>query len=396
MESIRAAHNLTIELYPTSWRLVNGSLDPLDSSRLAALFEASAQGITCSPAFTQARQLPAEQLAPADIARVVVGWAPESSNWHLGILLAARPNSGPQVRWCGLASWPSGDSADHMVEAKLAGQSLARIIDRPFHLIPAASQPLNPLGDTHSLPPTQRLDVPEIAVEDESAAEIPEIPVKDPPFEFEHWEFSATPQGYVWQLRGKSLLMIGGRVLTFTVMTFLFFVLGLGARSRGLASVNPEWLPNLGLAVGVVMALLAVYNLSRFLMISDIVLDVNQREVRHQGRFTRQVAGHIPFDRIQYLVLSQSAATAMGRKGKDQPMRIAQEVWLHVYDSDKFRPVVSFGHVEGISAQWDVVRVLQKLQGRRHLHLAHYDTPAHHAALVMARVVDKPVWLDIR
>ncbi len=107
-ETIRAAHNLTIELGLASWRLVNGTADPNRPGVQIALVEARADSIICSPAFTRARQLPNDgQLLPADVARVVVGWAPESQNWHLGLWMAARPDSGFKPRWCGLASWPS-------------------------------------------------------------------------------------------------------------------------------------------------------------------------------------------------------------------------------------------------------------------------------------------------
>ncbi len=74
-----------------------------------ALIDASATQILCEPAFAEHRDLAHTALSPNDVARVVVGWAPESRSWHLGLLLAAQPDSDYKPRWCGLASWPSGE-----------------------------------------------------------------------------------------------------------------------------------------------------------------------------------------------------------------------------------------------------------------------------------------------
>jgi hypothetical protein len=43
-----------------------------------------------------------------------------------------------------------------------------------------------------------------------------------------------------------------------------------------------------------------------------------------------------------------------------------------------------------------VIRRTHATKGRRRLKLAHYDTPAHHAALAMAAAIGVDAWLDIR
>jgi hypothetical protein len=96
-ETIHAAHNLTIQIDPVAWRLYNGAQTP------TALFEAQQDHIHCLPAFARARQIPrGGSLIPADIARVVLGWAPESHNWHLGLMLAAQPETDFKAR----CPWP--------------------------------------------------------------------------------------------------------------------------------------------------------------------------------------------------------------------------------------------------------------------------------------------------
>ena len=193
MQTIRASHNLTIEFEPEAWRLLNGALST--ESVLPALLEARADGIRCSPAFTRARRLPDEgQLPPSAIARVVVGWAPESRNWHLGLLLAARPDTNYKMRWCGLASWPSGPADEHVQPAKLAGQSLARLINRPLHLVPPPiREPLRTTLDTQPIQAT----MPMMAVVADVVSR--KVDLRQPPFEFEEWAMLAVPKGFVWQ-----------------------------------------------------------------------------------------------------------------------------------------------------------------------------------------------------
>ena len=390
METIRAAHNLTIELGPTTWRLFNGT-PSADSGAVLPLVEARQEGVFCIPAFAQARQLPANgQLMPADIARVVVGWAAESHNWHLGLLLAAHPNSDFKMRWCGLASWPSGPASEHVTQAKLAGQSLARILDRPFHLIPAAPDPVNPLSETQPLQATVRM------FPAESIPKAEEPALQAPPFEFEASSLVAVPKGYVWQHNSKSLFNLVVRAFGFAALAILFFILGIGAQTSGLAAINPQWLPWSGLLVGGVLTVLAGYNFWKLLTVADVIIDHTDLEVRCQNRFSGRVRWRVPFDSVGYLLLTQTPARALGRKNKDAPMRIGQDIWLHLYDGRRFWLLAELSQVEGTCYEWETVKMIQKQPGRRALLLAHYDTPAHHAAAFLARTLGTELWQDIR
>jgi hypothetical protein len=386
VEIIHTANNLTIELGPTSWRLLNGSY-PSDTP--VALLEARQDRIVCSPAFARARQLPGDgQLTPADVARVVVGWAPESQSWHLGMLLAARPDTNFKMQWCGLASWPSGQSAEYLTQSKLAGQSLARIMDRPFHLIPPPSGPVDTLSETQPLQPTVQMAPPD------SYGQV-EIKLQDPPFSFEEWELVAVPKGYVWQRRSGWLWQIVLRGVFAGVLAALFLALGIGSETSGLAPVNPGWLPLLGIGVAVMLALLALYYVKLLLSTTDILIDTIAREVRCRNRFLSRVLWRVPFDSIEYLVVSQTPTQALGRRSKDQPMRTLQDVWLHLYDGSQFWLIAGLSSVEGQCHDWENTRKIQKRRGRRPLRIDHYDTPAHHAALWMAHIWGIDTWLDV-
>lgn len=392
MEIIRAANNLTIEMGLDSWRLVNGTRHPDQPDQMVALFEVNNGGIICSPGFSRARQIPGEgKLIPADIAQVVVGWAPESRNWRLGLLLAAKPETGYKMKWCALASWPSGASTDHLSEARQAGQLLADLIDRPFHLIPAPPPPVNPILDTQPFQATSQITVRDPLDELET-----QIQPQEPPFTFENWSFAAVPKGYVWQRQSQWLVRMMVRTIGFSLLALLFFALGLGSQTSGLAQVNPDWLPWLGVGVAVLMTLLALHSGWKLITVTDVVIDTTQREIRCQGRFRAKPLWSVPFGLVEYILVSQTPPHALGRKNKEQPMRISQDVWLHIYDGRRFWDIAELGRVEGKTHVWDTVRKLRKKNGRQPLRLAFLDTPAHHAARQMSQTIETAVWVDLR
>ncbi len=384
--TIHAAHNLTIQLDTAAWRLFNGAQAP------NALLEAYPDKIRCAPAFARARQLPRDgSLTPADIARVVLGWAPESQNWHLGLMLAAQPATNFQARWCGLASWPSGEAGEHMEQAKYAALSLARLIDRPFHLVPPPDPVRIVIDETQPLQATVRIDTLQ-----PPAVAVPDVPLQAPPFTFEEWTMNAVPRGYVWQQRGPWLAQSALRIVGYAILIVLFLILGVGAQTSGLAAVNPAWLPWLGLAVAGLLALITLGNTITLLAAADVIIDTRAHEVRLQSRFLGLVRWRVPFNAITYVLISQTPAQTQGRKRAGEPVNTLQDAWIHLYDGKRFWPVVALERVEGRCHDWDIARAVIKRPGRRPLKLARYDTPAHHAALVMGRALDTEVWLDIR
>jgi len=394
MQIIRASNHLTIELSPTTWRLMNGSQSPGLSETRPMLVEAREDGVYFSGDFCRARHLPEDgPLAPADIKRVVVGWAPETQNWHLGLLLAAPPGSGEKMRWCGLANWPSGPVDEYAGEAATAGRVLADVIARPFHLVPPPAEaghapPAEPVSATQPI----EITAPMAAVE----PLVPSITPQEPPFEFEDWALAATPGGLVWQRRGGWVVGMAFRAAGFVALALLFVILSVGTQVSGLATVNPEWLPWVGLGVAVVLAISAVRTFAALLGNTNVIIDTTRREIRSQGRFSTRVKWSLAFDSVDYVLLSQTPPRQQGGAKDGDAVRIAQEVWLHLYDGDRFWPVVDLGRVEGKSHTWEAIRPLQKKPGRRALRLADYDTPAHHAAHVMARTIETGLWLDIR
>lgn len=402
MELIRAAHNLTIELSPTTWRLFNGSLksDPPDA--VIALLEAREGHITCSPAFAKARRLPGDgQLSPEGVARIVVGWAPESGNWHLGLLLNGDPGAGTKIRWCGLASWPSGPASESVTQAKLAGQSLARIIDRPFRLVPPRGLG-GTLQRTQPLQPTDRMEPSDL-----SQAAVTLLAPQTPPFEFDGWRLVAGQQGYLWVRPDRWIVMAAAKVFGYLMLAVLFVFLGVKSQTSDLAAVNPGWLPWAGVIVGIVLAGLAVRLLWQLFTLADVLVNTTAREVICRSRLLGRTRWRVPFDAVRYVLVSQPPAHPEGlvRASKKQaepgeqpappPMRTTQDVWIHLYDGQVFRQVAALERVEGYSHHWPAAQSAQKVPGRRHLSAGDYDTPAHHAARLLATTLGADLWLDI-
>ena len=382
--TISAAHTLTIEIGPAVWRLINGARPSADTA--PTLLEARPDGLSYAPAFARARQLPpGGWLAPAAVARVVVGWAPEYQSWHLGLLLNEADNAAAEPRWCGLASWPQGEAAEHEADARHAAQALARLLDRPLHVVapprPApTAAPARPLvGAAPALQPAPA-----------------DIALREPPLTFEDWAFVARRTRFAWKRRGRWVLGRLLRALFLIVLAVGFTLLASGTMESGLAEVKPTWLPILGLAVGVAFLVAALRAFWQMITTTDVVLDVKKRQVRSRSRFTGSTRWRLPFEQVSYVLLSQTPPRPLGRKGKEGPMRVAQDVWVHLAGGDRFWQVVDLGRVEGVSRQWEAARAALKQPGRRPIRLADLDSPAHHAALHMARVLETDAWLDVR
>lgn len=399
-ETIHAAHNLSIEHNDRIWRLYNGTRADSDPTVRVALLDASATQILCEPVFAKNRDLAHTALSPSDVARVVVGWAPESRSWHLGLLLAAQPDSDYKPRWCGLASWPSGEPYAYLGDAQDAGQTLAQIINRPFYLIPAKDTRPPVTGDTQPLEITHPMDAPEpapVAKPAVHAAPRPEpITLQAPPYVFETWVLEPSHNGFV--LKRRPLWLVGtiARIAGFGLLMLVYLVLGIGTQISGLASVDPGWLPWLGLAVAIVLSALVLRQAWKLLSITDMIVDTSKREVRMRQRFTGITRWRLPFEKVAYVLVSQTPARPQGFRRQSTRTAIIQDAWLHLSDGTRFYPVVAVEEVDGISHQWDHTRQRQKTAGRRKLSLSHYDTPLHHAAQSLANTLQTALWLDIR
>lgn len=400
-ETIRAAHDLTICYDETSWRLYNGLPAATASTNpMPALVVAHPTEIVCTPTFAHARNLPLDgPLLPADISQVVVGWATESRTWNLGLLLAAKPDTQFKTNWCGLASWPSGTPGESYDVAYQAAQALARLIKRPLHLVPAPEAAPLVTGETQAVQATTRMvpvDVAQGPPAQPVYAPVPEIPVNRPPFMFDDWMMREGARGFTWTRRRRWVLSAFVRASGLFVLSICFVLLGVGAQSRGLADVEPGWLPMSGLLVAATLLALALRAIWAIMAAHKITVDMLRREVVCQRQLSGGLVWRIPFDRIEYVLVSQSPPRPQGQLDHPNIMGTQQDVWLHLSDGNRFLPVVELLELEGQCRNWQAIERTHHKRGRRALKLVHYDTPAHHAARVMAQAIGAKVWLDIR
>jgi hypothetical protein len=205
----------------------------------------------------------------------------------------------------------------------------------------------------------------------------------------------AVPRGYVWQVRSQVLLLTGAKGIGFLALVGLYLIMSIGAKTRGLAPINPSWLPWLGIVVAIFLTGIALRHFWRLLTVSDVIVDTTAAQVCRQGRFTGRVRWRVPFGAVRYVVVSQTPARAQDDPKPFHPARTIQDVWIHLFDGQRFWLVASLEEVEGLSRNWETVRAEQNRRGRRPLVLVEYDTPAHHAAQFMAHTLHCDVWLDI-
>jgi hypothetical protein len=102
----------------------------------------------------------------------------------------------------------------------------------------------------------------------------------------------------------------------------------------------------------------------------------------------------VPFSQIEYVLVSQSAPQSHGRRQKSEPMKISEDVWIHIFDGQAFHLIAELEGVEGRSWVWDMVKQHMQNPVRRPLELPEYDTPAHHAALQIANRIGVPVYVE--
>ncbi|PJF44465.1 MAG: hypothetical protein CUN55_03830 [Phototrophicales bacterium] len=408
MEAIPAAHNLKIEFSADSWRLVSTELETP-----TVLLDATPEGILAHPVFRAARALSSVTISPAQVGRVILGWAPENESWRLGLLLvdgAASVQDTVSMQWCELAAWPQQQiHITDLDKIKFAGQVLARLMDRPFQFVEprtptritafqeqeAASEENALVEEPTSLdaetPPSRREHPPTLETE---ALNIPEVTVLPLPIAMPDWHLRRTAVGAVWQRPSSWWLTHLVRLIATFIATILFFLLGIGSLTRGFAAVEPEWLPFLGIAVGVLLMFSLVRLIWHLLNANQVWIDGQQRIIYEQGTLLRLVRWRLDFDSIQYLLITQEAPRPQGRRRSTDPMRIVQDVWLHIYDGQRFYLLAQLHDVEGQTFDWDNVRTHGRTKTRRALQLVEYDTPAHHAAQQIADIIKVPVYID--
>jgi hypothetical protein len=358
--TLSAANNLLVEYDSERWALLtSGFAEP-------ALIATSA-GVQFTVAFATARRLDPGGLRPDQVTMVVSGWSAEDSSWHVGLLLDPALAEARGGRWCELLRWTTVSG----VEAEQAGRKLAQVIGRPFRLVL----------------PEPVLDVDAAADEAVEAAKR-DVPLQPLPLHFGEWSVSEVMGGAEWERTPRwrrDQVMRGG---FFALLTPVFGLLSLGALLSPYASVQPEWLPWIGLLLSVVMLYSAISSLAMIWRSPTTTVDRRVSMIRQTRRGSQKMV-QAPFEGLEYVLVTHSPV----RKQVADVARLVavMEVWVHLYSPRRgFILVCSSENVEGYLARGI------DFTHRRPLDLGELDTPAHHAAAHLGEDIHIPVYVEER
>ncbi len=309
MDRISAGGNLTIEHNIDHWRLLTTS-----NGQERLLLEAeTGKAISYIEIFGSKRKLPkGGKLSIDDVQRIVLGWSYEDGCWHLGLLVEPELAEQRGSRWCELARWPDPDTTVFNNVAAEAGRSLARIIQRPFNLIEPERT-----GEGITAP-----------------VSAPPPPLRSLPLEFDQWtltrqsalQFIRSPQ---WT-RQRII-----RLAWYALLVVAYFVLSIVTLTQVIALPKPEFLPYLGIVVGVFLIGMMLYTLYELINRSSrVVIDNNGVE----GKRGNNTAWQVPKESIDSVYVSE----VVNRKGKKH-LVYHGEINLHLKDGS-FRNVLEQPH----------------------------------------------------
>ncbi len=308
MDRISASGNLTIEHNIDHWRLLSTS-----NGQERTLLEAeSGKPVSYIEIFGSKRRLPkGGKLSLDDIQRVVLGWSHEDECWHLGLLVEPELAEQRGSRWCELARWPDPDTTVFNEIAAQAGRALARTLQRPFNLIAPDTSAAGVAKPTSAPPPLRGL-----------------------PLEFDQWtltrnsalQFIRAPQ---WARQHVV------RLIWYALLVVVYFVLSIVTLTGVIALPRPEFLPYLGLVVGVFLVGMMIYTFFELVnRPGRVVIDNNGVE----GRRGKATAWQVAKESIDSVYVSE----VVNRKGKKHVVYHG-EINLYLKDGS-FRTVLEQPH----------------------------------------------------
>ncbi len=395
MQTFSAANNLTIEADNGLWRLFNRQ-----STESVPLVEATRSGLTYQAAFARARNLPEGMLAAPLIDRVIVGWAVEDKSWHLGLLLTADYAQERGGRWCGLLRWFDAEAQLEGTTAEASGKALAEALDKPFRFVPAELPTLEPVDPMLQVPDVVDAIGTTVDANAESLVTLPDVQRLSPPIAIGEWALTEGRNGLNWERSRAWRLETLSRTVFFGVLAIIFGLLAAGELRTNYASVQPDWLPLVGVIVAVLMALNALYHLAALLLTSAVQFDRRNRMIRFVRR-PMGVTKQVPFEKVDYVLVSHAISrreplkingvSANGLNGAAVLERIYSEVWIHVArDKGDFLEVGHLTQTEGRAVHMEASSV------RRPLDTDQVDTPGHQAAHLLAEVMEVQVFVEDR
>lgn len=363
MERISAAENITIEMSDARWRLIaNGMADP------QVVFEVeSGRPVNYINEFASTRRLPRTGSLPTEyIQRVVLGWSNNDEAWHLGLLLDSELAAARGSRWCEIAHWPDPSTTVFSDIATRAGETLAQVTTRPFHLVPPR-------------------------VEEQKPAEPPRLP-QLPLVVDEQWRLEKVQSAQVQLVRtARETRATFRRTVWYAFWSVIYFALVYLTFTSGIAPANPVFLPYLGLFSGFVLVYLTLRNIYRLLTETNrIVVDAQARQIR--GQHGQRVRWMRSADEIQAVYVSQ--VLSRSRRKRVQTATYGE---LNLYLADgQFQFLLNSEHLTPLQADADTADDSAPLERVEPLTPSALTTGLQAAALYIGQALKLPVQYDQR
>ncbi len=153
MTRIAVSSNSLVDYGPDQWRLIQ--VDDPAAPKLVLEAKAGAP-LRFSGYFAVSRDLPeAGEILKADLGQVLLGWSSESSSWQLGITLSPEISLARSSRWFEALRFTDPDPEVFEERATQLGQALARVLDLPFASAAAAG-----LDEAQEPAPSPLVDLP--------------------------------------------------------------------------------------------------------------------------------------------------------------------------------------------------------------------------------------------
>ena len=313
MSRISAGGNLSIDIQPTSWRLLANGVD----AERALVEAAISEPLRYVPSFGATRRLPDTGVLPTKyVQRVVLGWSTDDESWHLGFLLEPDLAAPRGSRWCEIAYWPDPDGTMFLTAAREAGESLARAMARPFYLVPVQQG-----ARTAAPPPTP----------------MPPLPAR-----LDAWTINRNQTGQIeitMPPQSSSARVRQG--LWYGLLSIVYFVMSGLTLTSGIALPRPEFLPYIGLAAAVILLIAAVRALlSRNKGVDRIVVHPEAKVIR--GIRERQDVWRYEADELKAIYITQQVEKPRRNGRQSIPYG---ELNLQLAD-DSFQHVLQQGAIE--------------------------------------------------
>lgn len=401
MEIIPVTGDLSVEYSPEIWRLVH--IQNLEIP-VRPLVIANGAGVVFEQTYAAQVQLDPATLRVNRIAWVSLDWDVAHSQWRMGLMLydsAMQPTNAHTV-----LAWPPDAEYRYAEDAWKASDGLAGILGVPLrvnaaeqvaevaHITEAESSYAPPEENPYTPPYLEtRISQPtELLIQ-----KAPQVVKLQPlPIEMGRWILRVGGSSLRWEATQSWQFTYALRTLFFIGAFVVFIVLGIGSRTSGLAPVTPEWLPLMAFGIGAVLAYSALENLWSMLTPSRVVFDDLKREIRRERALTGIVEWRIPYESVEFVLVSQEKARSQGRRSSKEPMLISQDVWVHISAKGDFYLVGELDNVTGKSLEWEAIRDREPSEQRYSLNLDEYDTSVHHAVQHLAEKLSVNAFVDLR